>query len=225
MFRNPFLLLVSACFALALAAGCGGGDGTESTAPTPPEETPPMTPSEPAATEPDPMDPEGPVVSMETTLGEIRIQLYPEQAPITVENFLQYVEDGFYAGTIFHRVVRGFVIQGGGLTADMQEKPNRDPIRNEADNGLRNGRGWLSMARTSDPHSATSQFFINTVDNPVLDFTSQTPRGWGYAVFGRVISGMDVVDQIEASPVVSRAGFNDVPRDVVEIRSATVISR
>ena len=157
------------------------------------------------------MDPEGPVVSMETTLGEIRIQLYPEQAPITVENFLQYVEDGFYAGTIFHRVVRGFVIQGGGLTADMQEKPNRDPIRNEADNGLRNGRGWLSMARTSDPHSATSQFFINTVDNPVLDFTSQTPRGWGYAVFGRVISGMDVVDQIEGSPVVSRAGFNDVP--------------
>ncbi len=182
-----------------------------------------MTTPEPSET--DPLEPQGPVVSMQTTLGTVRIELYPEQAPVTVENFLGYVEDGFYAGTIFHRVVRGFVIQGGGLTADMQEKETRDPIRNEADNGLRNGRGWLSMARTRDPHSASSQFFINTVDNAVLDHTAPTPQGWGYAVFGRVIDGMDVVDRIEASPVVSRAGFNDVPQDVVEIESATVVSR
>lgn len=162
---------------------------------------------------------------MQTSLGDLRIELYPGEAPQTVANFLQYVEDGFYDGTIFHRVVRGFVIQGGGFTADMMEKDTRDPIGNEARNGLLNLRGTLSMARTMDPHSATSQFFVNTRDNAMLDHTSPTPRGWGYAVFGKVFSGMDVVDQIEASPVVSRAGHNDVPDTPVVIESATVVSR
>ncbi len=179
---------------------------------------------------PEPAPPEtdlpvpGAVIAMTTTLGEIRIELYPNEAPLSAANFLQYVEDGFYDGTIFHRVVRGFVIQGGGFTADMTEKETRAPIQNEAQNGLRNGRGWLSMARTMDPHSATSQFFINTVDNATLDHKSPTPGGWGYAVFGRVVEGLDVVDAIEASPVVSRAGFNDVPQDPIAITSATVQS-
>ena len=164
-------------------------------------------------------------VLMQTSLGDFRIELYPAEAPRTVENFIQYVEDGFYDGTIFHRVVRGFVIQGGGFTADMREKDTRDPIENEARNGLRNLRGTLSMARTSDPHSATSQFFVNTTDNAMLDHTATTPRGWGYAVFGKVFSGMDVVDRIEASPVVSRAGHNDVPATPVVVESATVVSR
>ena len=162
---------------------------------------------------------------MQTTVGDLTIELYPNEAPRTVQNFLQYAEDGFYDGTIFHRVVRGFVIQGGGFTADMQEKETRAPIENEAQNGLMNLRGTLSMARTMDPHSATSQFFINTKDNAMLDHTSPDPRGWGYAVFGKVISGMDAVDQIEASPVVSRAGHNDVPDTPIVIESATVVSR
>ena len=183
----------------------------------------PTTPStETAADLPTP----GPsAVLMRTTAGDLTIELYPDEAPLTVQNFLQYVEDGFYDGTIFHRVVRGFVIQGGGFTADMQEKENRAPIENEARNGLMNLRGTLSMARTMDPHSATSQFFINTKDNAMLDHTSPDPRGWGYAVFGKVISGMDAVDQIEASRVVSRAGHNDVPETPIAVESATVVSR
>ncbi len=225
MLRNPFSPLPSALLAVALAGCGGGGSETGGSAVIPVEELPPVTPTPEPAETPDPVEPQGPMVSMRTTLGEIRIALYPEQAPITVENFLGYVEDGFYDGTIFHRVVRDFVIQGGGFTADMQEKETRDPIRNEADNGLRNGRGWLSMARTPDPHSASSQFFINTVDNAVLDYTAPTQRGWGYAVFGRVIAGMDVVDRIEASPVASRAGHNDVPVEPVAIESATVVPR
>ncbi len=166
-----------------------------------------------------------PVVLMRTTLGDLRIELYPEDAPETVENFLRYVEDGHYDGTIFHRVVRGFVIQGGGFTAEMVEKETRDPIRNEAQNGLQNRRGALSMARTSDPHSATAQFFVNTKDNAALDHTGTSMRGWGYAVFGRVISGMEAVDRIEATPVVSRSGHNDVPETPIVVESATVVSR
>ena len=194
---------------------CGGGGET-----TPMETTTP--PTEPAADLPTP----GPsAVLMRTSLGDLSIELYPNEAPRTVENFLQYVEDGFYDGTIFHRVVRGFVIQGGGFTADMMEKETREPIENEARNGLMNLRGTLSMARTMDPHSATSQFFVNTKDNAMLDHTSPTSNGWGYAVFGKVFSGMDVVDQIEASPVVSRAGHNDVPNTPIVIESATVVAR
>ena len=164
-------------------------------------------------------------VLMRTSLGDLTIELYPNEAPRTVANFLQYAEDGFYDGTIFHRVVRGFVIQGGGFTADMMEKETREPIENEAQNGLLNLRGTLSMARTMDPHSATSQFFVNTKDNAMLDHTSPDPRGWGYAVFGKVISGMETVDQIEASPVVSRGVYNDVPATPIVIESATVVAR
>ena len=181
-----------------------------------------MPPTDPESDLPTP----GPsAVLMRTSAGDLTIELYPNEAPRTVENFLQYVEDGFYDGTIFHRVVRGFVIQGGGFTAEMVEKETRDPIENEARNGLMNLRGTLSMARTMDPHSATSQFFINTKDNAMLDHTEPTTRGWGYAVYGMVISGMETVDQIEASRVVSRAGHNDVPETPIVIESASVVAR
>ncbi len=169
--------------------------------------------------------PGAPVVLMRTSVGDIQIEFYPQEAPESVDNFIRYVEDGHFDGTIFHRVVRGFVIQGGGFTAEMEEKDTREPIPNEAQNGLRNMRGTLSMARTSDPHSATSQFFVNTKDNAILDHTATDMRGWGYAVFGKVISGMDAVDRIEASPVVSRAGHNDVPETPIVVESAAVVSR
>jgi cyclophilin family peptidyl-prolyl cis-trans isomerase len=165
-----------------------------------------------------------PRVVMETSLGRMVIELDPETAPKTVENFLQYVRDGFYDGTTFHRVVPGFVIQGGGFTAEMVEKDTRPPIENEADNGLRNARGTICMARTPDPHSATSQFFINTKDNPVLDFRGKTMRDWGYAVFGKVIEGLDVVDAIEKVPTTRKGMHDDVPVDPVVIDSARVVS-
>ena len=205
-------------------ASCGGApDPAESeTAPVEAETEPAATADEEAA---DIATPGAPVVLMRTSLGDLRIELYPEDAPETVENFLRYVEDGHYDGTIFHRVVRGFVIQGGGFDADMVEKETQEPIRNEAQNGLRNLRATLSMARTSDPHSATAQFFVNTKDNAALDHTGTSMRGWGYAVFGKVISGMEAVDRIEATPVVSRAGHNDVPETPVVVESATVVSR
>ena len=136
----------------------------------------------------------GPVISMRTSLGDLQIELFPDDAPETAANFLRYVEDGFYDCTIFHRVVRGFVIQGGGFTAEMEEKDTRPPIRNEATNGLRNRRGTVAMARAGDPHSASAQFFVNTKDNAMLNHTGQDQRGWGYTVFGRVISGMETVD-------------------------------
>ncbi len=215
--------LVALTLALWLPACGGGGDAVSPASESTPETTP-MEPTTPP-TESDLPTPGPSAVLMQTTVGDLTIEFYPDEAPRTVQNFLQYVEDGFYDGTIFHRVVRGFVIQGGGFTADMQEKETRAPIENEARNGLMNLRGTLSMARTMDPHSATSQFFINTKDNAMLDHTSPDPRGWGYAVFGKVISGMDAVDQIEASPVVSRAGHNDVPDTPIVIESATVVSR
>ena len=161
-----------------------------------------------------------PVVTLETTKGNIIIELYPEKAPETVANFIQYVQDGFYDGTIFHRVIPGFMIQGGGFTTDMARKDTRDPIGNEADNGLANARGTLAMARTSDPHSATAQFFINVVDNAFLDHQSPTPRGWGYAVFGRVVDGMDVVDAIVESPTGRSGGMSDVPVEAIVIEHA-----
>ena len=192
----------------------------------PAAETTPMETTTPPTTPESDLPTPGPsAVLMRTSLGDLTIELYPNEAPRTVANFLQYTEDGFYDGTIFHRVVRGFVIQGGGFTADMMEKDTREPIENEAENGLMNLRGTLSMARTMDPHSATSQFFVNTKDNAMLDHTSPTRPGWGYAVFGRVISGMETVDQIEASRVVSRAGHNDVPETPIVIESATVVAR
>ena len=163
-----------------------------------------------------------PRVRMETSKGVIVIELWPEKAPKTVENFLAYTRDGHYDGTIFHRVIPGFVIQGGGFTAEMQQKPTRAPIVNEADNRQPNRRGTLSMARTSDPHSATSQFFVNLVDNRSLD---QPPAGgWGYAVFGEVVEGMDVVDSIARVPTGNRGMFQDVPREPVVVTRATVVS-
>ena len=166
---------------------------------------------------------DNPVVVMETTLGSITIELRPDAAPITVENFLQYANDGFFEGTVFHRVIPGFMIQGGGLRADLTEKTTRAPIRNEADNGLSNARGTISMARTSVVDSATAQFFINTVDNArSLDHRGTSPRDYGYAVFGRVTDGMDVVDAISGVATGRRGPHQNVPVEAVVINSVTV---
>jgi len=164
-----------------------------------------------------------PRVKLETTMGTIVLELAPHRAPQTVENFLTYVNDGFYDGTIFHRVIKGFMIQGGGLTEGMEPKPTRDPISNEADNGLKNRRGSISMARTGDPHSATAQFFINTVDNSPLDFSEKSTQGWGYCVFGRVVQGMEVVSAIEDLDTGRKGPYQDVPRETVVIQKATVV--
>jgi cyclophilin family peptidyl-prolyl cis-trans isomerase len=158
------------------------------------------------------------MVKMTTSLGEITIELYPDQAPETVENFLQYTDSGFFDGTIFHRVIPGFVLQGGGFTPVMERKETREPIRNESDNELKNLRGTLSMARLPDPHSATSQFFVNLVDNPHLDH--QGGGQWGYAVFGKVVEGMEVIDQIGGVETTTRAGHRDVPAEPVVIEEA-----
>ena len=157
------------------------------------------------------------MVRFETTHGSFTIELFPKEAPVTVENFLKYVDDGFFDGTIFHRIVPGFVIQGGGLTAEFDNKETRDPIKNEAKNGLKNGRGWLSMARTSDINSATSQFFVNLSDNAFLD---HGPRDYGYAVFGRVTEGMETVDKIAKVKTGRRKGYQDAPMEDVIITSA-----
>lgn len=158
------------------------------------------------------------MVVFSTNYGDFTLELYPDKAPITVENFLSYVDSGFYDGTIFHRVIPGFVIQGGGFTEDMQQKRTQAPIKNEADNGLKNLRGTLSMARTSDINSATSQFFVNLKDNAFLDHGS---RDFGYAVFAKVVDGMDVVDKIAAVPTGNRGGHQDVPREPVIVNSAS----
>lgn len=163
-----------------------------------------------------------PRVVMDTSMGRIVLELDAARAPKTVENFLAYVRDGFYDGTIFHRVIQSFMIQGGGFTKDMAQKPTRDPITNEADNGLSNRRGTIAMARTSDPHSATAQFFINTVDNAPLDHRGKSPSGWGYAVFGRVVEGLDVVDAIAGVSTGYKNGMQDVPVEPVVIEKVTV---
>ncbi len=160
-----------------------------------------------------------PVVEIDTSMGKIDVELFPKKAPITVENFLKYVDAGFYNGTIFHRVIRGFMIQGGGFDEHMKEKPTRDPIKNEADNGLKNDKYTIAMARTSVVDSATAQFFINTVDNHFLNFRSKDPQGYGYAVFGKVISGEKVVDKIEATPTTVKDGMQDVPASPVVIHT------
>lgn len=165
-----------------------------------------------------------PRVKLQTSMGDILLELDAEKAPVTVNNFVEYVKSGHYDGTIFHRVISNFMIQGGGYTESYQKKPTRDPIRNEANNGLRNVRGTIAMARTSDPHSATAQFFINVVDNPFLDFRSQTTRGWGYAVFGKVVEGMDVVDRIRRTSTGSGGPFGrDVPQVPIIITKAEVV--
>ncbi|MCW8918667.1 MAG: peptidylprolyl isomerase [Gammaproteobacteria bacterium] len=168
-----------------------------------------------SATEPNPQ------IVLQTNMGDIVIELYPEKAPKTVANFLHYVDDGFYDGTIFHRVIDGFMIQGGGFTADMEQKETHAPITNEADNGLRNTIGTLAMARTGDPHSATAQFFINVANNTPLDHREKSRGGWGYAVFGRVLQGMEVVQAIKGVKTGSRGPFRDVPQKEVLIQTAS----
>mgnify|MGYP001821560417 CR=1 FL=1 len=164
-----------------------------------------------------------PKVEMETSKGKFVIELFPEKAPETVKNFLNYVEAKYYDGTLFHRVIPKFMIQGGGFTSDMKRKSAGAPIKNEADNGLKNDRGTIAMARTGDPHSATAQFFINSVNNDFLNHKSKTQQGWGYVVFGKVIRGMDVVDAISAVKTVTRGSYRDVPAETVEIDSVRVL--
>ncbi len=159
-------------------------------------------------------------VRLTTSLGDIVLELDPDKAPATVENFLAYVDSGHYNGTIFHRVIEDFMIQAGGLDEAMNTLPAGEPIRNEADNGLGNLLGTVAMARTSDPHSARAQFFINTSDNAFLDHRGKTDDGWGYCVFGRVAEGMEVVEKIEETPTTNRAGHQDVPEGVIRIEEA-----
>ena len=163
------------------------------------------------------------MIRMQTNHGAIVIELDAQKAPKTVANFIAYAKAGFYDGTIFHRVISGFMIQGGGFGPGMKQKPTQAPIENEAVNGLRNNRGTLAMARTNDPHSATAQFFINLVDNDFLNFTSPTPRGWGYCVFGRVTEGVEVVDKIKAVATGTRGGHQDVPLSDVVIERVEVV--
>lgn len=164
------------------------------------------------------------MVKLETSMGEIVLELNDEKAPKTVANFLEYVKAGHYDGTIFHRVINGFMIQGGGLTSDMEQKPVGKPVENEADNGLKNDAYAVAMARTGNPHSATSQFFINVKKNDALNYTSKTDKGWGYAVFGKVVKGHGVVNKIKAVPTGSKKGFDDVPVTPVTIIKAEIVA-
>lgn len=165
------------------------------------------------------------MVKLETSMGEIVLELYDDKAPKTVENFLRYVQEGHYDGTIFHRVINGFMIQGGGFGADMQQKPTHNPIDNEADNGLKNEAYTVAMARTQDPNSASAQFFINVKNNEFLNFTSKTMQGWGYAVFGKVVKGHGVINKIKAVPTGSKGMFDDVPLEPVSIIKAEVVEQ
>ena len=171
-----------------------------------------------------PIQAANPKVELTTTHGPIVLELYADKAPKTVENFLAYVESGFYEQTLFHRVIRGFMIQGGGLTEQMERKQTRAPIDNEADNGLLNERGTIAMARTGNPHSATAQFFINTVSNGMLNHKNKSQRGWGYCVFGRVVEGLETVTAIESQKTGSRGGRRDVPVEPIFIEKARLIS-
>jgi len=162
---------------------------------------------------------ENPRVLIKTNLGNITVELFEKEAPITVKNFLSYVDSKFYDGTTFHRIIPGFVIQGGGFTPDMKKKPTKDPIKNEATNGLKNLKGTLSMARTMDINSATSQFFINLRNNPALDHKDNTPRGYGYAVFGKVVAGWGVVEKIAKVPTTTKGIYKNVPEKPVIIKS------
>ena len=164
------------------------------------------------------------MVKLETSMGDILIELDEENAPKTTANFLAYVNSGHYDGTIFHRVIDGFMIQGGGMTAEMKEKPTREPIENEADNGLANEAYTIAMARTMDPHSATAQFFINVKNNDFLNHTSKTPQGWGYAVFGKVTEGQGVVNKIKAVATGRKGMHDDVPSEPVSITKAEVVA-
>src|SRR5689334_3953866 len=212
MNRRLFVAFLSAflgwtCVAAGRTAGLNGPEFQAQTPPRPQTQPAQAPPLQPSAETPAPGNP---VVVMTTSMGDITLELFKTEAPVSVQNFLQYVNDGFYPGTIFHRVKKGFMIQGGGFTPSLQEKPTRPPIQNEATNGLRNTRGTLAMARTQALRSATSQFYINVVDNRRLDHTGFAPEDFGYAVFGRVLSGMDVVDRIVAVPTTSKGPMDDV---------------
>ena len=163
-------------------------------------------------------------VEMKTNFGNITLELYPDKAPRTVENFLRYVKEGHFKGTVFHRVIPGFMIQGGGFDKTLKQKPTKQPIENEAANGLKNEIGTIAMARTSDPHSASAQFFINVADNVPLNHTSPTPRGYGYAVFGKITKGMDIVNKIAAVPTGNRGGHQNVPVEDVVIEEVKLIA-
>ncbi len=163
------------------------------------------------------------LVKFTTNLGSFTVQLDAEKAPKTVQNFVQYVQDGHYTGTIFHRVINNFMVQGGGFDASMKQKSTRATVENEANNGLKNDKYTVAMARTSDPHSASAQFFINVKDNDFLNFSSPTSQGWGYAVFGKVVEGMDTVDKMKAVPTGNRAGHGDVPREDIVVEKAEVL--
>ncbi|MDG0990971.1 peptidylprolyl isomerase [Luminiphilus sp. nBUS_16] len=162
------------------------------------------------------------VIEMKTTFGVITLELDAEKAPKTVENFVRYATEGFYDGTIFHRVIDNFMIQGGGFDADMQQKETAEPVENEADNGLKNDRGTIAMARTMDPHSATAQFFLNVKDNDFLNHSGKNMQGWGYTVFGKVTAGDDVLDKIRTVETGNKSGHQDVPKDSIVIESVTV---
>jgi len=165
------------------------------------------------------------MITFQTNHGNIEIELDFTNTPKTAENFLEYAKSGFFDGTIFHRVINGFMIQGGGFTKDMEQKKTRNPIENEADKGQSNRRGTIAMARTNDPHSATAQFFINVVDNNFLNHSGKNPSGWGYCVFGNVVKGMEIVDKIKAVQTTSRAGHQDVPVEPVIIEKVTVTEK
>lgn len=162
------------------------------------------------------------MITIRTTFGEITLELDAERAPRTVENFIAYARSGHYDGTIFHRVINNFMIQGGGFDTDMKQRPTGDPIENEADNGLKNDFGTIAMARTMDPHSATAQFFLNVKDNDFLNHTGKTMQGWGYTVFGKIVGGEDVLEKIRNVPTTSRGGHQDVPKEAVIIESVVV---
>ncbi len=163
------------------------------------------------------------MVKMDTNQGTIILELDADKAPTTVKNFVTYANEGFYDGTIFHRVISNFMIQGGGFTEDMSQKTTHDPIKNEANNGLKNSNGTIAMARTGDPHSATAQFFINVKDNDFLNFSSETPQGWGYAVFGKVTEGMDVVNKIKDTSTSTNGPYQDVPIEAIIIEKVTIV--
>jgi len=206
--------------AMAFAGGSAAAAPDETTPPSPAAATATET-AAPEATPAPEQAKETDMVIIKTTLGDIKVKLAADKAPLTVANFLAYVDAGFYNGTIFHRVIDGFMIQGGGFDASMNQKPTRAPIKNEAANGLQNKRGTLAMARTMVVDSATAQFFINVKDNGFLDFRAPNPQGFGYCVFGEVVAGMDVVDKIKGVRTGIKAGMQDVPLETVEILSVT----
>ena len=213
MSKKVLLLIIAVAIGLgALILMLYGGDTTTKPQTTAPAPAPAAAPTH-----------SGDQVIIRTSMGDIVLELDRSKAPITVDNFLQYASDGFYSGTIFHRVIDGFMIQGGGFTEAFIQKQTRATIKNEADNGLRNSRGTIAMARTSAPDSATAQFFINLVDNHFLNHTAPTQRGWGYAVFGKVTKGMDVVDNIAKVRTAAKNGHGDVPVNNVIIHSVEIV--